>query len=1062
MPTGRADAFSIPVGGSVYAGIGPAIAPPSTATLSGPTSATSGGAVTYTVTLDRAADQTYTITPTASDSGSVSAPTVTIPVGQSSATFGATWPAAGTDRTVDFTIGPALTRAGRPITVSVTAPVAGGTWQRLSVAPHSRRVISESPATGTTFDPSLAITVDARAPTAVSAIPWRSFCRPVMGEPGILYYNGSQHSNYPGNEIDRIDLRDLGSTTITTTISHQPRIAPQGPDSGYGSGSGAYLYSMYGTPLADTSLWQPYAHHTWTKNGWHPTWGWFSQITYAEGDGATVGPNPAGAGTAYQVSNGYQGLVSYNFSEGKFHARVPAAQGPNFQMQGPGISGMADWNQHRMSLLALASYGGYTYLSEVVNNDSSRTDLFNFDQAAASGNTWGWADATSGNGLLVKHLEGSRYLLLRADFNKYSGDPIALQSFTTILHINLAASTNKVARITPPAAAVSGITPVGDGNIVFCVDKQSRRVFWLVFEANPLANATQFVRIYVSYFDSLETWTEINTTGLPTITNTTYQASWLASKREPMWFYNGHLFIILPEGGGANNPGYTNGAIDVYRVKVDAGEALPTMNFNRLDYWAQSPGTSGFRFSNTGTANLQLIGTKHVNWAYDPVGDKYYQMAGDFGMSTCQSMATLVWDGTARGYTFTEILDETTNPPAGKVRPSSPDDSYWFYVPTDSAWVEGRGKFVFVRGGDGEPMFYNAELRKKYGSSSGDGTITQVQNALNDGWSIGDKLYLFDQATATFTVVGPTKSFDTSACTPPSAAGSTYPVANYNGWTQDNGSTYWPDVWTAASAVSRNGAFDPTTGCLWRFCNFGSQALTKFDFVNKKVTVFNISSWVSPETSRTIFLDGLHPALESDVIADGSKPMFCWNDVGAGRYRTFGEFSWEHKATWLNPADGKLYVVSPGTGYLWCFETRGTYTNSGDGWKLPFYPVGNRIPLNGAYPALRSFNVYPPVRDASVADVRMNSFMVPFKGGLLWWSSLHHDSGTSGEPHYAFWRRLGYTGDWSVVTMPQEFAANSLAAKNAYSFDNDEVLAISQAYTDIETRQFYRYFWRLT
>ena len=50
---------------------------------------------------------------------------------------------------------------------------------------------------------------------------------------------------------------------------------------------------------------------------------------------------------------------------------------------------------------------------------------------------------------------------------------------------------------------------------------------------------------------------------------------------------------------------------------------------------------------------------------------------------------------------------------------------------------------------------------------------------------------------------------------------------------------------------------------------------------------------------------------------------------------------------------------------------------------------------------------------------------------------------------------------WSVVTMPQEFAANAGAAKFPYNIDNNECLLISQAYTDVENRQFYRYFWRL-
>lgn len=1018
--------------------------------LSGPTSGTTSVAsASFTVSANGTLSGSVTVTPAAT--GATFSPTsVTISPGTPTATFTVTFSTSGT-KSITLTNTGGLSNP-TPWLFTVSDPVAGGVWQQITIAAHSRKVIGTSGSGTTTFSSTYPTAVDAIAPSTVQAVPYRSFCRPVQGEPGRLYYHGSLHSNYPGNEIDRIDVRDLSSTVATTTISHQPRVPPEGADSGYGSGSGAYVYAMYGTPLADTTLWQPYAHHTWTKNGWHPVWGYYSQITYALGDGATVGANPAGSGTAYQQTSTDQGLVSYDFAEGKYHVRLAKALGPNFQNQGPGISGMADWSPHRMSVLALANYGGYTYVAEVVNTDSVKTDIYNFNQATLAGTTWGWADATSGNGVLIRWLEGSKYLALRADFNKFTTDPDT--AYQTVFLINLADAT-KTRLLTPPSGAMAGAVYNGNGNLTFCVDRNSRRIFWCVFQALTVVGASQFFRFYVSTFDDPMTWTLISTTGLPTITHQDYQSGWLASNREPMHFYNGHLFLCLPQGlgsAGPNNPGYTDGALNLWRCKVDSGAALPSITFNRYDYWAQNPATSGFRFSNTTVANLQMIGTKHVNWAYDPVAALYRQQAGDFGMSTCQSMCTLAFDTTSRGYTFTETLNENTNAPAGKVRPSSPDDGHWFYVPTDSAFVEARGKFVWMRGGDGEPMFYNAVLRAKYGASDSNGTNTQIATAISEGWDIRSRLYLFDQTTNTFTTLGASYTF---------SAGS-YSISSYNGWTQDNGLTFWSDVWSNAvsSSASRNGYFDPVTGCLWRFYNFGSQALACFNFTTKVVKMFNISNWISPDTGRQIFLDGLNPPTTTSLIADGTKNDFCWFDSGAGRYRTYGEFSWEHKATWIDPATGYLYVVSPGTGYLWRFDTRGTHTSTANGWTLPFGPVGQRMPLVGTYPTLNSRTTWPPAIYGG--DVRMNSLLFPFKGGLLYLSCNHHDSGVSGEPHYAFWRSLTDTGAWSVVTMPQEFAANAGAAKTPYSAANDEVLAISQAYTDIETRQFYRYFWKIT
>lgn len=908
-------------------------------------------------------------------------------------------------------------------------PVQAGAWRQLSVGGHSRKVINGSGGSSPTFRTAFAEKVDALVPQTVRAVPYRSFCRTVAGEPGIVYYNGSLHSNYPGNEIDRIDLRNLASASVQVAINHQPRVPPEGPESGYGSGSGAYVYAMYGTPLDDPGQWQPYAHHTWTKNGWHPTWGWFSQITYATGNGTTLGRNPAGTGSRYQQCNGAQGLVTYDWTEARYHVRVT---------QAPGRSGASDWNPHRFSLVFLETDGASRVsVKEVVDTETTARELFTFDSAALSGNTWGFAASTGGNGILVKWLEASKYLCLRMDFNRFSGDAHAFDSYHTLFLMNLEDSARKVRRLQVPAWALEGTTVAPDGNVTFCVDRNSRRIFWLVYKADSSAGARQFVRFYVSTFDAPEVWSEVKTSGLPQIVNTSVQGAWLASNREPMWFYNGHLFLILPEGGGASDPGYVNGAVNLWRVKVDAGEIPPAIVFKRLDYWAQAPQTRGFRFSNSGTAALQMIGSKHVNWAYRPADGRFYQCAGDFGFSTCQSMCTLQFDDTPRGYTFTEILDETSNAPPGKKRPASPDDGHWFHVPADSAWVEARDRFVWMRGGDGEPMFYNVELMKKYGVRDAfNPTPEQLQRAQNDGWDITSKFYVFDPGARSFDAI----------------AGA--------GWTQDNGGIFWPDVWTASSAASRNGYFDPVTGCLWRFYNFGSQALGCFDFVNRKVTLFNVSSWISNETGRRIFLDGLPPPDESLLEADGDKARFCWFDSGAQRHRTYGEFSWEHKATWLDPADGKLYVVSPGTGYLWVFDTRGRRTQGSDGWQLPFAPAGDRVPLVGTYPPLRSLNSWPPA--VYNGDVRMNSLLFPFKGGLLYLSCNHHDSGVSGEPHYAFWRRLGNTGPWSVVTMPLEFAANAGAARFAYSRDNNEILAISQAFTDISNRQFYRYFWRLS
>lgn len=127
------------------------LAPPTTATLSGSTAATATVAETYTVTLNAVADQTYTITPSASDSGAISPTTRTITAGNTTGTFTVTWPVAGAARSVDFTISPTLSRAGRPIGVTVAAaaiptwvPAAGDAVQLTLAAGTMANVYTDS------------------------------------------------------------------------------------------------------------------------------------------------------------------------------------------------------------------------------------------------------------------------------------------------------------------------------------------------------------------------------------------------------------------------------------------------------------------------------------------------------------------------------------------------------------------------------------------------------------------------------------------------------------------------------------------------------------------------------------------------------------------------------------------------------------------------------------------------------------------------------------------------------------------------------------------------------
>lgn len=916
-----------------------------------------------------------------------------------------------------------------PLAEPLPAPPPVGDWQQLTVASHSRKVIT-TPGNGTigVFTPGKALALEAKAPEIVTGIPARAFSLPVPGERGTVYMVGGLHSNYQGNEIDRISLPvGNASTEITTQISHQPNMPPEGPFSGYASGNGGYIYRQFAGGAIDPTDWQPYPGHQWTKNGWHPDWGVFSLTAHAllntDGSVRTVSGIPVSSAAQSDdvwppgtpTAKEDYGVVGFNWSTRKYKTHISTVGKP-FPLNLLGESGVSDWNNWDQSLVFLQTNAGITYIQYYRMGGSHGL----VSQTPTS--VIGGYDGHGGNGILIRSLEQRKYLLLRQDGNGAFKDRAKLMLYSE----DFGTGDARFKTLTIPAVFTKDIADNVDG-LSYTVDKNGRRVFWLVFP-NPGVP----LRFYVSTFEDLTLWTQVAFTPDIVIPVAPYADAWIAAMRQPLVFRDGYLYLALGTAGPGNpSPGFTDGTMNWKRVKVDSGEDLPVMSFQRYDYRTQN-----FRFSSEPGA-LQLWGVKHTNWAYRPADGKHYLMAGDMGSSTCASMATLQFDGSARGYTFTETLNETKPPSSGTFRPSSPDDGHWFFVPGTSAWVAGRGKFVWMRGGDGEPMFYNRFLREAYGATDSNGTAAQVAAAVANGWDIAAKMYVFDPDTTTF----PAK-------------------INGSGWTQENGGTFFPDVWTAPSAASRNGAFDATTGVLWRFYDTGSASLAAFDFVNQTVKFFSLATWVSDETNRLIFTSGAAPAQASDVLADGTKPQFCWQDPGSGRFVAPLGLNWEHKATWLDERDGKLYAVAPSTGYLWCFETRGTVTRTVDGSRLPFYPVGQRVPTVGTWPATNARDTYPP-KIATNADTRMSQFLVPFKGGLLWWGCCHHDGGTFGHPRYAFWRRLGYPGAWTVVTMPLEFAANTFSLTSK-SINNNEVVLLSGGGNYLDTQGPWPFFWRMT
>lgn len=208
--------------------------PLTTATLSGPSTAQTGIAVTYTVTLNAAANQTYVVTPSC-PGATVSPGSFNITAGNSAGNFTVTAPSDG-GYSVDFTISPTLTRANRPITLTAaTSPI---TLAFDEATPHQisvRAVQSRALASGTTAALSYRVTgvgsyIDAmplyRVQTSEGGLAADAgFAGPIIGlDPGITY------------DV-RVDLTEPGVGSWQLDTTHTTRALPAENASPSGSGS---------------------------------------------------------------------------------------------------------------------------------------------------------------------------------------------------------------------------------------------------------------------------------------------------------------------------------------------------------------------------------------------------------------------------------------------------------------------------------------------------------------------------------------------------------------------------------------------------------------------------------------------------------------------------------------------------------------------------------------------------------------------------------------------------------------------------------------------------------
>ncbi len=206
--------------------------PLTTATLSGPSTAQTSVAVTYTITLNVAATQTYVVTP--SCPGATVAPgSFDINGGDTTGQFTVTAPSDGT-YSVDFTISPTLTRAGRPISLAAqTSPI---TLAFDEATPHQLSI--KATATGTLSSDASAVAyyrVNGSGTWLGPVAIWR-----------VRTSESSLFEGFAGWIVDlnagttyevRVDVTQSGSTATGTPTTSATRTIPAENASPSGSGT---------------------------------------------------------------------------------------------------------------------------------------------------------------------------------------------------------------------------------------------------------------------------------------------------------------------------------------------------------------------------------------------------------------------------------------------------------------------------------------------------------------------------------------------------------------------------------------------------------------------------------------------------------------------------------------------------------------------------------------------------------------------------------------------------------------------------------------------------------
>lgn len=499
-----------------------------------------------------------------------------------------------------------------------------GEWNAVSVSAYSF-VPTRDSAGNPRYDFGVDVAqTDAGGAITSNKLPFREFSKPSPTDDGVLYYHGGLHSGYAGNDILKITL----GAALTVQQLARPHV-PIAGDIGYSTSGSNNLWKNYTPALAvgDRDQWQPYTYHNYCKNTWHPRLGYLLTCYYpASWDGNGF---PVSSHTTYGDYDGRTyGTVRYHEATNRYTLQSASPQDWILQ-------DLSDYCPMFDGILGLSHHNGAFNWLEM----SARTgDVWVYQRTVTpTAETGAGNQFNAGNGTVIKHLDGWRFLLLHQN---------PTRQYLWIYDHYTGAATG----VTLPLAA-------DEQQFVVAIDKAGKRIF--------CGHEGATLRVFQSYFDTPSTWVELTTTGAPSIPS--------SAGREPLFYWRGSLYAFDFQ------------AELFYRVVVDGDH--PSISF------AQIPTTF------TSAKGYPVAVQKHVNLAYCPLDGCVYYHGGDVTESYSQEMfkyhvATNTWTQIQNECG----ADPSGN--VNGIRPLNPDDGGWMWDATEAKfwWFPGGGMLAQASG----------------------------------------------------------------------------------------------------------------------------------------------------------------------------------------------------------------------------------------------------------------------------------------------------------------------------------------------------------------------------